>query len=322
MLALKHVVFALEGESKICQRLALVPISRDGTNGLPGPQYHANINNAEPLPRFAARYQIDARNQLFVSATTNFRTPSQATFFNAYSGGNMISAAANTNLKPEYSISEEAGYRYSGPLLTASATVFNYNFTNRQIATLVGGNHINESINAGGQTTRGLDVEAGLRLGSHISPYVSGEYLHATIDNDLLSGTDYLPTRGKTAVRSPTIQAALGLSYDDGTVFGSIGLKYVGRQYATFMNDESIPGTVTMDLGLGYRLPTIGLKGRPELKLNFINLNNGDYLSGVATPTGAANTTIGRHGTPISGASPTYYLSGGFSVLLTARQAF
>jgi iron complex outermembrane receptor protein len=296
-------------------------ISRNGTNGVPGPQYSAIINNAEPLPRFAARYQIDAENQVFASVTTNFRTPSEATFFNAYYGG-QIYAAANTNLKPEYSISEEVGYRYTGPLVTASATFFNYNFTNRQIATIVGGNQISESVNAGGQTTRGVDVEMGTRPWHHISPYVSGEYLHSTIDNDLLVGSDYLPTAGKTAVRSPKFQEALGLNYDDGNFFGSFSVKHVGSQYATFMNDEKIPDYTTLDMGFGYRLPPIGLKARPEVKLNIINLTGEDYLSGVASPTANARTTVGRDGTVIAGSSPNYYLSGGFTVLFTAKQGF
>ena len=304
-------------------------ISRDGTNGVPGPQYRANVNNAEPLPRLAARYQIDPQHQIFASATTNFRTPSEASFFDTYSGG-QLSGAANTNLKPEYSISEEIGYRYTGGVITASAVFFNYNFTDRQVATIEqvsgsisSGNQINTSINAGGQTTRGIDVEMGARPWYHISPYLSAEYLRATIDNDFhLVGQDYLPTAGKTAVRSPKIQAALGLSYDDGTVFGTLGVKHVGAQYATFMDDEKIPEYTTMDMGVGYRLPPIGLKARPQLKLNIINLTGEDYLSGVANPTPNAKTTIGRAGTQIAGTQPSYYLSGGFTVIFTAQQAF
>ena len=296
-------------------------ISRDGTNDVPGPQYHANINTAEPLPRLAARWQVDPHNQIFASATTNFRTPSEATFFNAYYQG-QIYIAANTKLKPEYSISEEAGYRYTGALLTGSATFFNYNFTNRQITTIVGGNQISESINAGGQTTRGVDLELGTRAWHNLSPYVSAEYLHATIDNDLQVGTDTLPTAGKTAVRSPKLQAALGLSYDDGTVFGTLSVKHVASQYATFTNDEKIPGYTTMDVGLGYRLPQVGLKARPELKLNLLNLTAGDYLSGVANPTANARDTVGRSGTVIPGTPPSYYLSGGFAAIVTAQQAF
>ncbi len=295
-------------------------VSRDGNNSVPGPQYRANINNAEPLPRVAVRYQATPQDQFFFSATTNFRTPSEATFFNQYYGG-YVYAAANTNLKPEYSISEEIGYRYTGPLVTASATFFNYNFTDRQIATL-NSQLVNVSTNAGGQTSRGIDAELGTKAWNHISTYASFEYLSATIDNDIATDGDYVPTKGKTAVRSPRVQAGLGLSYDDGDIFGNIGLKFVDKQYSTFLDDESIPAYVTMDVALGYRFPSIGLKGRPELKLNLINLNEGNYLSGVATPTTNANTVIGRFGTSIAGSSPTYYLSAGFTALVTLRQAF
>ena len=63
------------------------------------------------------------------------------------------------------------------------------------------------TINAGGQTSRGVDAELGSRPWHHLSPYLSGEYLHATIDNDLAVDGDLLPTRGHIAVRSPAWQA-------------------------------------------------------------------------------------------------------------------
>lgn len=296
-------------------------VSRSGTNLVPGPQYAATINNAEPLPRAAAKYQVDPEDMVFASVTTNFRTPSEATLFNAYYGG-AIYAKANTDLKPEYSVSEEVGYRYTGAEITGSLTFFHYDFSNRQIATVVGGNMINESVNAGGQVTNGLDGELGTKPWYGITPYASAEWLHSTIESNLQVGNDYLPTAGKTAVRSPSVQLGLGLKYDNGDVFGNINVKYVDDQYSTFMNDQKIPGYVTADLGLGYRLPDIGLKARPELKLNMINLAGTSYLSGVSTPTGNAKPTIGRFGSLISGTSPTYYLSGGFSVLVTASQAF
>jgi iron complex outermembrane receptor protein len=300
-------------------------IARDGVNQVPGPQYHADVNNAEPLPRFAVKYQIDPLNMVYVSASTDFRTPSEQTFFNQYYQGSLY-YKANTNLKPEYAISETVGYRYSGPRLTLALSFFNYNFTNRQISTLGGGSSsINQSINAGGQTSRGVDFEAGTRPWHHISPYVSAEYLHATIDNNILvnseTGQDYLPTTGKTSVRSPSFQGAVGLNYDDGTFFGSFDVKYVGSQYATFMNDEKIPSYVTTDLGVGYRLPSFGLRARPELKLNFINMGS-DYLASVANPTYNAKTTTGLHGQTIDGTSPTYYLSSGLAILFTAKQGF
>jgi hypothetical protein len=296
-------------------------VSRNGTNELPGPQYRAVVNSAEPLPRLAARYQIDGTSQVFASVNTNFRSPSQATLFNEYYQGQLY-AAANNDLKPEYSISEEVGYRYQGALLTASASFFNYNFTNRQIATLVGANFINESINAGGQTSRGVDVEAGTRPWHGLSPYVSGEYLNATIDNDVRAVTDYVPTAGKTAVRSPRLQGAVGLNYDNGLFFATASVKYVGYQYATFMDDEKIPAHTQGDLALGYRLPKIGLSARPEVKLNLINITDTNFLSGVANPTLNALPTVGRFGTVIAGTAPTYYLAGGFAAIMSLKQAF
>jgi hypothetical protein len=321
MLFLGDTVTALDGKLTLEAGFKEALVSRNGTNEVPGPQFKAIINSAEPLPRAAARYQIDTANQVFVSVNTNFRTPSQATLFNTYYGG-AIYSAANTNVKSEYSISEELGYRYQGPVLTAAATFFNYNFTNRQIATVVGGNQIGETVNAGGQTSRGVDVELGARPWHGFSPYVSGEYLNATIDNDLPVGNDYLPTAGKTAIRSPRLQGALGLSYDDGRIFSIATVKYVGSQYATFLDDQKIPSHAQGDLAIGYRLPRLGLAARPELRLNLINITDANFLSGVANPTSNAQTAIGRHGTVIPGVEPSYYIGGGFAALITASQGF
>ncbi|WP_183118556.1 TonB-dependent receptor [Gluconacetobacter azotocaptans] len=302
-----------------------VMLSRDGTNNLPGPQYRSTMNVAEPLPRLGARFQINPQHQIFASVSTNFRAPAESSLYDAYdpASGALVNAA-NTNLRNEYSISEEIGYRYAGQRVIGSVTFFNYNFTNRQIQTVVShnGSLIGSTVNAGGQTSRGIDVEAGLRPWHHFSPYVSGEYLHATIDNDMTMDGDVLPTQGKTAVRSPSLQAAVGLTYDDGTFFGMASVKYVGHQYATFMNDERMPDHTTGNLTLGYRMSSIGVARHPEFRLNFINITDSHYLSGVANPTLNARDTTGRYGTTIAGEAPTYYVGGGFAVMLTGSSAF
>jgi outer membrane receptor for monomeric catechols len=302
-------------------------VRRIGTNAVPGPQYQATLNSAEPLPRLSARYKIDAEHQLFIDASTNFRTPAEATLFDTYSGGS-VTYTTPRHQPAEYSILEEIGYRYNGPLLTATIDAFNYNFTHRQVTTLIGSNFIAETFDAGGQTSRGVDAEAGLRPWHHFSPYISFEYLHATEDNDFpvinANGAlvDYLPTAGKTAIRSPTITAGLALNYDDGTIFGNITAKYVGSQYTSFMNDQKIPGYGQADLTIGYRFPSLGLKAKPELRLNIINLTDNNYLSGVASPSANALPTLGKFGTTVPGSQPLDILAGGFAAIITARQAF
>ncbi|MFT8611563.1 MAG: TonB-dependent receptor [Gluconobacter oxydans] len=302
-----------------------VMMSRDGTNSLPGPQYHVASNSIEPLPRLGVRWRIDGENQLFFNATTNFRAPDQTALYNTYdpSSGEMY-GTGSTDVRNEYSISEELGYRRTGRWIIGSLTLFNYNFTNRQISTqaVQNGSIVSTTMNAGGQTSRGVDVEIGLRPWHHFSPYVSGEYLHATIDNDLMSGGDLLRTRGKIAVRSPTLQAAAGLSYDDGHIFGVATVHYTGHQYATFMNDERVSDHTTGDLAIGYRFSDHVHLHQPTLRMNFINITNEHYLSGVASPTLNAKDTTGVYGTTIAGSAPSYYIGGGFAALFTASTGF
>ena len=87
---------------------------RSGTNEVPGPQTKVAIDDIEPLPRIAARYKLDDHNEFFANISTNFRTPSEQTMFNTYYGG-VLYGSVNANLKPEYSVSEDLGYRYKGP---------------------------------------------------------------------------------------------------------------------------------------------------------------------------------------------------------------
>ena len=302
-----------------------VMVARQGWNAIPGATYRTGVNSAEPLPRVGVRFQIDHRNQVFASVSTNFRTPSATTLFDSFDPGSgaLLNRAA-TGLRDEYSISEEVGYRRSGDWLVGSVTAFNYNFTNRQIATVIDLNGVltGSTLNAGGQTSRGVDAELGLRPWYHLSPYVSGEYLRATIDNDLSVDGDLLPTRGHVAVRSPTWQGALGITYDDGTLFGSAAVKYVGPQYASFMDDEKIADHTQGDITLGVRLPTLGPAKHPEFRLNLINVTDTNVLSGIASPTTNARDVVGRYGTVISGSPATYYLGPGFAALFTVASAF
>ncbi|MFT9380119.1 TonB-dependent receptor, partial [Gluconobacter sp.] len=302
-----------------------VMMSRAGTNNVPGPQYRVASNSMEPLPRLGVRWRIDEQNQIFFNATTNFRAPDQTALYNTYDPtSGALATTGSADVRNEYSISEELGYRRTGQWIIGSLTLFNYNFTNRQISTLASqnGSIIQTTMNAGGQTSRGVDVEIGLRPWHHFSPYVSGEYLHATIDNNIASGGDLLPTKGKLAVRSPTLQAAAGLSYDDGHIFGVATLHYTGHQYATFMNDERMSDRTTGDISVGYRFGDLSRLHKPTLRLNFINITNERSLSGVASPTLNAKDTTGIYGSTISGSAPSYYIGGGFAALFTASTGF
>ncbi|WP_454887174.1 TonB-dependent receptor [Sphingomonas oryzagri] len=300
-----------------------VDVLHNGRNYLPGPQSKVRFDSFAALPRAAVRYKLDDRQQLFANVTTNFRAPDEYTLYNVYDGG-AVAGTGTTGLKNEYSVSEELGWRYIGASLSASLTGFHYHFRNRQLATVIdqGGALINSTINAGRQTSYGVDGEIDWRPAKGMSLYVSGEYLHARLDDDLPVGDDTLPTRGRHAVSAPAFQFGVGGTYDDGRLFGSTALKYVGRQYATFTNDESIKGYATLDLSIGVHLAGLIDAQRTDLRLNAINVTNPHVLSGVEAISTNAQDTIGRNGTPIAGSAPAYYIGSGRAFMATLSRAF
>ena len=300
-----------------------VDMLRHGRNFLPGPQSGVHYDSFAALPRAAMHYRIDERQQLFANISTNFSAPIEFALYNSYDGG-AISAQGTSALRNEYSVSQEIGYRYIGPNLSFSLAGFHYHFRNRQVSTLVdnGGALVNSTINAGSQTSYGLDGEIDWRPAKGVSLYVSGEYLHTRLDSDLAVGGDVLPTKGKRAVSSPRFQFGVGGTYDDGRLFGSAALKYVDRQYATFMNDESIPAYATLDLSVGLHLAGWIDGKRTDLRLNAINITNPRVLSGVQTSSFNAQDTVGRGGTVIAGSAPAYYIGSGRAFVVTLSRAF
>jgi hypothetical protein len=113
------------------------------------------------------------------------------------------------------------------------------------------------------------------------------------------------------AVSSPEWQFALGGTYDDTRLFGSLAMKYLGPQFATFMNDERIPGYATLDLSIGVHLAGWLDGKRTDLRVNAINVTDPHVLSGVQAVTPAARDTVGTGGTVIAGSAPTYYIGSG-----------
>lgn len=302
-----------------------IMVSREVSNLLPGARYKNGASYFSPQPQIALSYQITKNHQIFINATTGFRAPSGISNYNdrfSISSGKQT-RNATSDTKPEYSIGEEIGYRYSGAV-RLSLSAFNYNFTNRQIntTTSLNGALVSESINGGGQTARGLQGEIGTPKWHNLSAYASGQYIHATIDNNLKSGIDYLPTKGKKAIRTPSLSGSLGLSYDDGNLFGMVSVNYVGPTYSTFMNDERLASFTTTNITIGYRLKKISFAKTPQIQLNLLNLGQSGYLSGVNSVSFNAKSAKGVFGTAITGKAPTYFVGGGFAGVVSLSTGF
>ncbi|WP_249198090.1 TonB-dependent receptor [Gluconobacter wancherniae] len=334
-----HTLFIADSLSLLNNRLNIEAglkytfVKRQGYNGLPDTSTGPYINGSwqQPLPAFSVRYKLNDENQLFASATTNFRIPMNTSLYDsgAYYSGSGYSTKANPNQKTEYSISEEAGWRYQGPSVMSSITFFHYNFTNRlytQVITQPNGGYYTTSINGGGMHASGVDAEIGTRPFHNFRPYASFEYVDARTDNNLAASggsvSDYVRSKGKYAPQTAKYQVGFNLDYDDGHFFSGFSLKYTGSQYATFTNDLKIPSYVRMNVHAGYRFKDMGFLKHPMLKLNIMNIANNHYLGFVSGAATNAKETIGVFGSKISGQSTSYMIASPFSVLGTASVDF
>ena len=328
-----NVIFAADTLSLLNNKLDLsggfkvAMVSRTGTNLIPGADPYNNTKDYfEPLPQVAITYRIDPNDQVFINGTTAFRAPqSVEAYTQIFDPSSSRATVQPGNLKPEYSIGEELGFRHYG-FFNFTASLFNVNLTNHQVTShfyLPGTNLlITEPTTVGGQTNRGASFEFGLRPWHHFSPYVTGQYLDAFLGNNFESGGNTFSTTGKNAVDSPKLVGTIALRYDNRRIFGNFDVRYVDKQYSTLVNDESIPHYVVSDLTVGYRLRDTGPLKTPKLMLNLVNLGGGNYLSQADGITSNSHTLRATTGNEVAGSAPTYLLGGGFGAYVTVSSGF
>ncbi|GAA4498795.1 TonB-dependent receptor [Gluconacetobacter tumulicola] len=323
-LYLDDTLSLLNGKLKINAGFKYMMLSRHLTNNIPGADYTSGGSYSQPLPQVSVSYMITPEDQIFVDGTTSYRAPqSLQAYAQLFSTAKPGPVTVVNRLKGEYAIGEEIGYRHHG-LVNVSLALFNYNLVNYQVqsTTFIDQVPIPTVLDAGGKTIRGAQIELGLRPWHHFSPYVSAQYLHATMDNNFVTGGDVLPTAGKVAIQSPEFTAAVGLSYDDGSLFGTFTFNYVGSQYSTFMDDEKIPAYETANLGLGYRFRNVGFAKHPQIQLNFMNIGANDWLSGLYSVGTNARPVMGLHGHMINASAPLYTIGGGFAAVASVSTGF
>ncbi len=313
-------------------------VTRDGNNMLPAgptapiPQY-LHFNDTQTLPTLGVSYKLDDHNQIFAGVSTTFKTPANYALFGT------VSATSGAYTPPvpekdETAVHAEIGHRYQGEQFDTAVTLFGYQMSNRQQQTnyLEPGStsSISVTTNVGSTTSYGLDAEIGTHPINNIRGYASVEFLHDVLDGNLPSaGTlngktiaDNLPTKGKFVPGEAAFSAAIGLDYDDGHWFGNASVKYIGRQFGSYTNDDFINGYARLNAGIGYRFDDYGYAKAPTLRLNLYNLADQTNLTGVYTSSTNTAKTTGIKGSSISSSGAYYYVGQGFSAIVTLSAGF
>jgi len=269
-------------------------------------------NSTAPLPHFSASYRIDPNSQVYVNAEGDFRQPSPSQL-----------GAGLAIPKNQYSITEQIGYRFQDTAVIVDASAFNTSVTNRLLNTYLGGGAYG-TINAGNQTTRGLDLMVSGRSWHHFSPYASIEYLSGHFDSNIPYGASYLPTKGKQSILTPRFLANAGLTYESNGFFGNASVHYTGPQSVTLVGDQRMPGFVTNQVALGYHFKPFYYLKTPTIRMNFANITGSVIrvgANGIATNRNAVTLINGTAG-PAANAGALFYVQPNFSMVGTFSTDF
>ena len=174
------------------------------------------------------------------------------------------------------------------------------NFHNRQLGVTAGAGIAGLPTllsNVGGVRTTGLEASLSLRLAPGVTWYNSLSESSSTYRNNVVDNTNKLvmATAGKHVVDAPDTMFKSILGYDNGTLFGNVGMDYMSKRYFSYVNDASVPSRTLFNLSAGYRIKSLGNFVRDaSVQLGVNNLSNEKYVS-----------TIGSNGFVASGDSQT-----------------
>ena len=269
----------------------------------------------EVLPQLGARFNIDSKQQVFANVSKNFRAPPNFAYQVSSSGVYVASINGGAvqpirEVKSETSTMIDVGYRFQSKDLSLSATLFNSDFKNRQVAALNPETQLSTYVNAGGVTNHGLELEAGSGVVNGFSVYGSLTLQKSKMKENLqLATSGALPTAGKQFGKTPEFMSAMSLQYELGPIYVRLKGKYTGGQFADLMNQEKVPGYVMADIDAGYTFGNFGWIKSPTLKLNISNVTNEQYRSASSIQTNTlATQLVGT--TTKSGTNTVFYYLG------------
>ncbi|MBB5684662.1 TonB-dependent receptor [Sphingobium boeckii] len=266
-------------------------------------------------PHAGMTFKIDEHGEVFASFTQLTRAFTSSATTGPFATTQAGFAAISGSLKPEESDTYELGLRMKSGAFSGTAGVYYVNFRNRLLAFTTGAGIVgNPAIlqNVGAVRSYGFETAGEFRLGGGFSIFGSYSYNDSTYRDDVFNalGVVVAATSGKNVVDSPKHLAKAELAYDDGTIFGRLGINYMSKRYFNYLNDRSVPGRGIADASLGYRFLQGALTGL-EVQLNATNLFDKAYVA-----------TIGSNGFGNSGDNQTLLAGAPQQVFLTVRKGF
>jgi iron complex outermembrane receptor protein len=294
---------------KATQAVPVQPIPGSFSNSTALPVGKINTTKAF-LPQVGALWEATDHEQVFVNAQQNirqFQTSAAAGLSPFALGSQAVFDDFKRTVKPETSWTYEAGIRTSrsfdlGPItgFEGQISYYHVDFSNRLlgispttvITSIISGAAI--LANVGSVKTDGVDIAGTLRFGSHFSLYNAVSYNNSRYSDDYKVGLTAatVPTAGKKVPGSPAWTEKFVASANYGIFDVQLVGDYLGKRYATFTDDLSVPGYFTLAGRIAAKVPLAdnGVLHSAVVSLNVTNITDKKAASTLSI--GAASGTF------------------------------
>lgn len=268
------------------------------------------------LPQLGLNYRLSANNELYGTIARNMRAyQGAATGTSPFATTAAGFDAIKGSLRPETSDTFEAGWRTNGRGYEGSISAYLVNFKDRLLSVQQGsgiqGNPVVLS-NVGDVRATGIEGALSFRLASALTWYNSVSLSKSTYRDDVVTGPnpqDRVLTRGKRVADAPDTMLKSQLGYDDGALFGTIGVDYMSKRYYSYINDASVPDRTLVNLSAGYKMKNVAMLRELSLQGSVSNVFDKRYISTIGSNGFTNSDAAGTYATLLPGAPRQFFVT-------------
>ncbi len=260
--------------------------------------FHTVVSFSKSLPSLGATYKLDDNNQVYANYSESLSAPRTDNYYGVIIKDGVVKAA---NPLPETNKTIELGYRFTAPTFTAQADVWAQKYENRIVSSYDPDSDSYFDRNVGSVDLKGFEASAAYAPSSKLSLYGGLTYTKTEILDNYASGaTATVNTKGKALPEVPDWMGTFGVVYKPFADFTfSLNGKYVGKRFATDLNDLSTPAYTTWNGSVRWDLPEVAFtKPGTYFQLNVINLTNEYYYGSISSTVAASNNPSFNVGAP------------------------
>lgn len=244
--------------------------------------YHTTVDFTKTLPSLGLTYKITDANQVYANYSEAMSAPRTDNYYGVIFQDGVVKPA---NPLPETNKTIELGYRFSSPTFTATADVWAQKYENRIVSSYDAESDSYFDRNVGNVDLKGFEASAAWAPTSSLSLFGGLTYTDTEILSDYTSGaTSTVNTKGKALPEVPDWMVTAGLTYRLSDFTFNLNGKYVGKRFATDLNDAEAPSYTVWNGSVRWDLPGLAfLKSGTYAQLNVINLTDEYYFGSIST---------------------------------------